>query len=138
MSFNQRSAIKEAYEELRPRLPEFSKAYYGNLFSAKPEFRALFKPDLTDQRIKFVLFLNQLIGLLDRLDEALPACRALGQRHVDYGVRPEYYEDVGAALILTLEQMLGDRWTPEMHDAWAELYRVVSKAMIDAQRAHAA
>ena len=48
--------------------------------------------------------------------------QALGRRHAGYGVRPEHYDTVGAALLWTLEQGLGDAFTDDVRAAWAEAY----------------
>lgn len=80
----------------------------------------------------------QMIGVavskLDDLDTLIPALQALGRRHVPYGVLPEHYPTVGAALLKTLEQGLGAAFTPAVKAAWTEVYGVMAKVMIDATR----
>ena len=41
------------------------------------------------------------------------------------------YGTVGAALLWTLEQGLGEAWTPEAKVAWTEVYGILSSTMID-------
>jgi hemoglobin-like flavoprotein len=60
---------------------------------------------------------------------------ALGRRRVGYGVRDEHYTTVGLALLWTLEQGLGDAFTPEVRDAWSTAYGWLAFTM---QRAAAA
>ena len=55
--------------------------------------------------------------------------RQLGQRHADYGVQPYHYETVGAALLWTLEQGLGDCFTADVRSAWAAAYGLLSSVM---------
>ncbi len=50
-------------------------------------------------------------------------------RHVNYGVRNEHYETVGAALLATLGHHLGEGWTPELSDARGIAYGVLASAM---------
>jgi len=69
---------------------------------------------------------------LSRLDTLMPAVRALGKRHAAYDVHEEHFAPVGAALLWTLEQGLGDDFTPEVKDAWATAYGVLSSVMIQA------
>jgi hemoglobin-like flavoprotein len=45
-------------------------------------------------------------------------------------VKARHYPVVGAALLWTLEQGLGDNWTPEVADAWATAYSTLSGYMI--------
>jgi hemoglobin-like flavoprotein len=61
-----------------------------------------------------------------------PAIEALGRRHVGYGAREEHYESVGAALLWTLGRCLGEEFTPEAEEAWAETYRSLASIMKDA------
>ena len=56
----------------------------------------------------------------------------LGKRHASYGVRPEHYEPVGAALLWTLEQGLGPDFTPPVKEAWTSAYLLLSGVMQDA------
>ena len=64
--------------------------------------------------------------------DRVPVAQQLAVRHVDYGVKAEDYESVGASLIRTLEKGLGDGFTPEVKDAWVGAYTVLSGVMIDA------
>jgi hemoglobin-like flavoprotein len=58
--------------------------------------------------------------------------KAFGRRHVTYGVRPEHYYTVGAALLWTLEQRLGAAFTPAVREAWVAAYGVLANTMRDA------
>ena len=55
-------------------------------------------------------------------------------RHVAYGVQDKHYDDVGAALLWTLERVLGPAFTPEARDAWAALYGTVADVMRNAAK----
>jgi hemoglobin-like flavoprotein len=70
---------------------------------------------------------------LTRLDEIVPAVQDLGRRHGRYKVEPAHYDAVGAALLFTLGQGLGEGFTPEMEAAWAETYGLLAGVMIAAQ-----
>ena len=62
--------------------------------------------------------------LLDACLTARP-CRAqqsLGTQHVTYGVEPEHYEWVGAALIETLATALGDAFDADTKAAYLCVY----------------
>jgi len=55
-------------------------------------------------------------------------------------VHDSQYDSVGIALLWTLEQGLGQAFTPEVRDAWTETYLYVStiarRATIRASREH--
>src|SRR5262249_43249425 len=69
------------------------------------------------------------MGKLDAPDELLPAVRALGARHLDYGVEPQDYDTVGSALLWTLEKGLGAAFTDPVKEAWAAVYHVLATTM---------
>ena len=72
---------------------------------------------------------REIHAALDRLESVVPAVQQLGVRHVGYGVKDEHYDTVGAALLWTLEQGLGDGFTSEVKDAWATVYGVLAGTM---------
>ena len=47
----------------------------------------------------------------------------------DLGVRDDHYDTVGAALLSTLHQGLGDAFTPEVATAWATAYTLLAGTM---------
>ena len=106
--------------------------FYGRLFFLDPSLRHLFLGDMRDQGRKVMAMLSYTVNGLSRLDVLLPAVRALGRRHATYGVRPEHYFTVGAALLWTLEQGLGAAFTPAVREAWVAAYGVLADTMRDA------
>jgi hemoglobin-like flavoprotein len=75
----------------------------------------------------------QMIGVavrgLDQLHEIVPTVQQLGQRHAAYGVQNNDYATVGAALLWTLEQGLGEQFTPEVRAAWTKTYTLLADTM---------
>ena len=69
---------------------------------------------------------------MSNLDVLVPILKNLGGRHVAYGVKATHYKDVGAALIGALEAGLGNDFTPEVKQAWIDVYGVMSSVMIEA------
>ena len=82
----------------------------------------------------FMQIIDYAVTGLDKLDTILPTIQDLGKRHVGYGVKEEYYETVGEALLSTLEWGLGRDFTPEVKDAWAAAYKLLSDTMKSAAR----
>ena len=72
-------------------------------------------------------------GLGD-LDVVGPFLVRLGARHTRYGVRHEHFDVVGGALLWTLEQGLGERFTPAVRDAWVAAWDVIAGAMREGMR----
>jgi hemoglobin-like flavoprotein len=56
--------------------------------------------------------LSEIVRVLDRPELLVSEVAESGRRHVNYGVRERDYDDVGAALIWTLEHELKSEFTP--------------------------
>ena len=107
-------------------------AYYERLFTRFPQTRAFFASmDMKEQRKKLLGALALVVQNLRKPEVLTSALQGLGQRHVTYGVLPEHYPIVGAVLLETFADVLGERWTPAYHEAWAEAYGVVCTIMLE-------
>ena len=67
---------------------------------------------------------------LDDPEAAAPFLVRLGARHMRYGVCPDHFDVIGAALLSTLEQELGESFTPHVRDAWTAAWAVIATAMV--------
>ena len=59
----------------------------------------------------------------------LPVIRDLAIRHVEYGVKSADYDAVREALLWTLEQVLGEEFTPSVREAWTVCYEELANEM---------
>lgn len=109
-----------------------SQTFYSNLFRLDPTTKPLFVGDLQLQGEKLMQTLGFVVDHLEDPDVLMPAAVDLAQRHIGYGVNAKQYASVGAALIQTLEQLLGPKFTQNHRDAWTQTYGGLSKAMTDA------
>jgi hemoglobin-like flavoprotein len=89
---------------------------------------------MKEQGRKLMTMLKVAVANLNRLGDIIPAVQGLGRRHAGYQVRDEHYDTVGSALIWTLEQGLGEAFTPETRAAWVEVYTVLANTMKEAAR----
>lgn len=121
--------VQESWAKVVPIADAAGKLFYANLFEADPTLKALFKGDMEQQASKLVQMISAAVGKLHQLDVLVPILEQLGQRHNGYGVKPEHYSTVGAALIKTLDQGLGPAFTPEIKSAWTSVYGVMASVM---------
>ena len=126
------TAVKESFAKVVPIQDAAARIFYNRLFELDPSLKPLFRNDMTAQGQKLMSKLATAVDGLDNLDSILPDIRALGSRHCGYGVKRSHYDTVGAALIWTLEQGLGDDFTEETKEAWVTVYGLLSSAMIEA------
>ena len=121
-SFDRVMHIEEAAAEL----------FYHRLFELDATLRPLFQSDLKRQGRLLMKMIATAVDHLDDLGTLVPVIQRLGQRHRVYGVKPAHYETVGAALLWTLEQGLGEHYTTDVERAWSRAYAILSGVMLDA------
>lgn len=132
MTPNQIKLVQTSFAQVVPIAATAADLFYGRLFEIAPHLRPMFPEDLTEQKRKLMAMLGTAVGGLNHLDTLVRTVQALGRRHAGYGVKAEHYVPVGKALLWTLEKGLGETFTPEVKDAWATTYIVLSTTMIDA------
>ena len=139
MTPNQQQLIRDTWAQVTPIADEAARLFYERLFELDPALRRLFaRTDMPAQRRNLVQTLTVVVKSIDKLETLVPAVEALGRRHAGYGVRPRHYATVGQALLDTLALGLGDSFTPDARDAWAEAYGLLADVMISAAEAQAA
>jgi len=124
--------IRASFSLVAPASQTVGLIFYRNLFSLDPTLKALFPEDLSQQSAKLMQMLGAAVNSLDKLDDLVPVVQQLAKRHVKYGVTPQHYQTVGAALQNTLVEGLGDDLSAEAFIAWKELYLLLSQTMIAA------
>lgn len=125
--------IRESWTAVEPIQDVAATLFYDRLFELDPTLRRLFRrTDMAGQKKILMQTLTVVVKSLDRLDQIVPAVQALGRRHAGYGVRASHYDTVGAALLWTLGQGLGDAFVPALRDAWTDAYSTLATVMIEA------
>lgn len=129
MTPQQIELVQTSFKKVVPIAGTAADLFYSRLFEIAPETRSLFPADLKDQKVKLMAMLGTAVTNLHKLETILPAVKALGERHKDYGVTAAHYAPVGAALLWTLEKGLGPDFTPEVKAAWTETYTALAGVM---------
>jgi hemoglobin-like flavoprotein len=125
-------AIRSSWSMIAPMADVAAVCFYDNLFDLDPSLRPLFsKTDMATQHQKLVAALMAVVSSLDDLSTIVPTLRSLGQKHLQYGVTGAHYDTVAIALLRTLEQALGDEFTPEVKAAWTVAYALIAGVMQD-------
>lgn len=136
LTAEQINLIRTTWAAVEPIQDQAAAMFYGRLFRLDPGLEPLFSHTaMPKQRQMLMQTLAIVVKSIDRLDQLVPAVRALGMRHVGYGVKSEAYATVGQALLWTLEEGLGDAFTLESRYAWAAAYGVLAAVMSDAAEA---
>jgi hemoglobin-like flavoprotein len=129
MTPENQSLVRDSFAKVVPITPQAAAMFYDRLFVLDPSLQPLFKSDMTEQGRVLITRIGTVVANLGNLETIIPAVQDLGRRHATYGAQPRHYETVGAALLWTLEQGLGDAFTPPVKAAWTEAYAVLSSVM---------
>jgi methyl-accepting chemotaxis protein len=125
------NVLEASFDLVAPRRVELVERFYTHLFASAPEVRPLFAgTDMVRQRQMLLGTLVLLRQSLRDLDRLAPVLEAMGARHVPYGVRPDHYPLVGAALLAAFADIGGCAWRDEYTWAWGEVYQVVQEIML--------
>eukprot|EP00529_Nitzschia_sp_RCC80_P036186 CAMPEP_0113482334 /NCGR_PEP_ID=MMETSP0014_2-20120614/22864_1 /TAXON_ID=2857 /ORGANISM="Nitzschia sp." /LENGTH=157 /DNA_ID=CAMNT_0000375845 /DNA_START=88 /DNA_END=561 /DNA_ORIENTATION=- /assembly_acc=CAM_ASM_000159 len=152
MSYSTVSDVIDTWEAVRRTDKyevEVGTALFKKFFALEPEAKAIFgfKKTQSDEELAkskrftkhaayFIQMIDKALGMLGPDIELLTEILLeLGQKHVNYGVKPEYFPSMGRALIFAIQEQLGeDQFTAEIKDSWVEVYGALSYDMIRAQK----
>ncbi|MRD46783.1 globin family protein [Caenimonas koreensis] len=129
MTPQQITLVQKSFADVKPIAGPAANLFYNRLFTLDPSLRKMFKGDLTAQGQMLMSMIGAAVMGLSNLEVLAPAVRKLGARHAGYGVRTEHYAVVGSALLWTLEQGLGSKFTPQVREAWTGAYELLSEVM---------
>jgi methyl-accepting chemotaxis protein len=131
MTPEQITLVQSSFERLGPDLPVLTERFYQELFERDPALRPLFTTDMAEQRVKFAQKLTEIVRSIPRLGELLVHTRALGARHVGYGVRATDYQTVGDSLLAALAAVLGGDFDAPTREAWLLAFNIVAETMLE-------
>ena len=129
MTPQQIELVKKTWVMVVPIADTAAELFYGRLFELEPSYRAMFKHDMAEQGKKLMKTINIAVEALDDVEPLVPTLKQMGADHAGYGVVDRDYNVVGAALLWTLEQGLGEVFTDEVKNAWAAVYEVLANTM---------
>jgi len=134
MTPEQVQLVKTSFASVLPIAERAGMMFYDRLFELDPTLRPMFKGEMSEQNRALMRMIASAVNGLDRLETIVPTVQALGVRHAGYGVVDAHYQTVGKALLWTLQQGLGDGFTPEVAEAWTTAYDLLAGTMQSAAR----
>ena len=132
MTPEQIEMVQNSWGQVKPISEQAADMFYAKLFEMDPDIKPLFKGDIKIQGRRLMAMITTAVNNLHQLETILEPVQDLGRRHVDYGVKPEHYDTVGAALLWALGQGLGDGFTSAVEAAWTEAYTILAGVMKEA------
>ena len=124
--------VRSSFALLADKTESIARVFYATLFAIDPPTRDLFPATMVTQRERLVAALAHTVGLVGDPDRLVPFLAQLGRDHRKFGVVTAHYDSVGVALLTSLRQHAGDRWTDEVERAWTQTYDTIAGAMSSA------
>ena len=107
---------------------QMGKLFYDHILVAMPEVAPMFT-DLEGQRKRFMKMMIRIVHTIDEPDHLRIVVRELDHMHGRLNLKPRHFSKMGLAFSQSLVEVLGDRYTPEIGEAWRTLYNRVAEAM---------
>ena len=126
--------VQNSWTKVIPIAPQAAELFYNNLFARDASLMLLFRGDMRVQGQKLMAMIGAAVNKLGAIDTLVPVLQNLGRRRGGYDGQARRYDTVGSALLQTLEQGLGDDFTPEASAAWAQVYGLIASVMLDASK----
>lgn len=136
MTSGQIELVQRAWGKVTALSNTYVQEVYEELFRLSPELQALFPqhPDLPVAKVSDTL--NTVITSLDQLDALGFIIRDLDRQHQKFNVQPHQFALLKQALTLVLARRLGSNFTPELADAWSQMYDEIAALMQEGLSQH--
>lgn len=121
--------VQSSWQHVFAHATKFTKLFFKQLFEIDPDLESQLKPHLHQQFKKLFSMVNLILKSLKDLDSLMPVIQSHAIKHVDYGVQDKDYDTVGKALLLTLEQHLGEDFNESTKEAWSTAYTELASVM---------
>ncbi|MDD4933181.1 MAG: NO-inducible flavohemoprotein [Methylacidiphilaceae bacterium] len=111
--------------------------FYTRMFRHNPEVAPLFNPShqaAGTQQNALAAAICAYAANIDNLEVLGGAVELIAQKHASLRILPEHYPIVGANLLGSIADMLGERATDEVLAAWEEAYGFLADILIARER----
>jgi hemoglobin-like flavoprotein len=124
--------LRSSFDLVVGRAPDLTARFYAIFFARYPQVKPMFGRNAPERQQEMLT--QALVAVLDHLEDApwlASALRALGAKHVEYGVRDEMYAWVGESLLATLAEVAADDWSPALEKAWGDAIGAIAGLMLE-------
>lgn len=132
----EQSLLRRDLVSIETQAESFGLRFFAHLYRLDPALGAML-PGGAGQADTLQTMLDAL-ALGDRdAAAAREHWRELGRHHAARGVREEHYDHLGAALLMALRDVLGQRFTAAAETTWACVWGEMAEVMIESGNAAA-
>ncbi|WAR18461.1 CYGB2-like protein [Mya arenaria] len=112
------------------------------LFTSHPDVQDVFAPfrgmspedlsqsnQLRSHAMRVMGTVDKCLSCIYESDKVVKILKELGSRHVMYTAKVDYMDLIGPQFILAIQPVLDDEWTPELEQAWSDLFKLIAFIM---------
>lgn len=140
LSTQSRPVIEATLPIIAERISSITPNFYNRMFAARPDLldgyfsRSNQKNGKQQQALagSIAVFASHLLNNPDSLPETMLA--RIAHKHASLGIVEEQYPIVYEHLFAAIAENLGDALTPEIADAWSEVYWLMAHALIKIEK----
>jgi len=125
LSPDQLAIIKQTVPVLQANGELLTRHFYQRLFRENPEVLAFFNPAHQRAGSQQRALAGAILAYAQNIENPAvlgSAVELIAQKHVSLGIQPEHYPVVGANLLGSIREVLGDAATDAVIDAWTSAY----------------
>lgn len=129
---------------MEPVKTETGKAMFMRLFKTHPNiqdtfpsFKGVSLDELMNSRSLYLhanrvmAVVENAISALDDADEVIDSLTNLGKKHQPWSLTQEHFRVLGDALLWALQEMLNTECTNQVIEAWKELFKFITRPMLN-------
>lgn len=107
--------------------------FYQRMFKHNPELKNVFNmgnQQNQKQQMSLALAILAYAENIENPSVLSEAVTKIGHKHKSLDIRPEHYAIVGKHLLASIQEVLGEKATPELLEAWSLAYNQLAAIMI--------
>lgn len=129
--------VQQSFPALQVMSAEAAFIFYRRLGQLDPSLRHRIRGSSAQLSHRLVSTVHLAITNLDRLEHLDTDLTRIARRLRRLGIGPRHYSTMGAALLLTVEHLMGRLYTRDIALAWSKASQIVMARMIHASMAEA-
>jgi nitric oxide dioxygenase len=134
MNENTKEIIRATAPLIKEYKEDITKNMYSILFEKYPQTKELFKNSEENQYSKLANAIYAYANNIDKLENLQKGIETMVATHVRTNIKPEHYPMVQDALLTSIKEVLGDRCTNEVQQAWSDAYEFLANILISKEK----
>ncbi|KAG9255782.1 hemoglobin [Emericellopsis atlantica] len=133
LTYRQSTLIRGSLPMLRAQGETITSSFYASLLRAHPELHNIFNSANQATGRQPRALLNIILAFAaapNHTAELIPRLERVCQKHCSLGITPDQYDLLGKYLLRSFGEILGDRYTAELREAWEKAYSLLARMLI--------